>query len=109
VPGSIGIDVQDSRTAIALLESAGQGAVAAAIVGDGYRPLVPHACADAAWGSQAAEAILGKLGADGAVTPADLAPARPIVRHGAPAEHAVRVRRGAAGGPRRTAAAPDAH
>lgn len=70
MPGGIGIDVQDSRTAIALLESvAGQrgdlAAVAAASVGDGRRTLVPHARTATAWGSLAAEAALAELGGTG--------------------------------------------
>lgn len=63
--GSIGIDVQDSRTAITLLETSA-GGVSTAAVGDGYRPLVPHAWTAQAWGSPAAEAVLAAAGAPAA-------------------------------------------
>lgn len=67
--GAIGIDVQASRTAIALLEASAYS-VSSAPVGDGQRALVPHACTERAWGSRAAESVLAESAAAGA---ADLA------------------------------------
>src|ERR1700722_11329231 len=55
--GAIGIDVQESRTALALLEASAYS-VGTASVGDGVRTLVPHAYTEGAWGSRAAQAVL---------------------------------------------------
>ena len=55
--GAIGIDVQASRTAIALIEASAYS-VSCAPVGDGQRSLIPHAYTGQAWGSRAAESVL---------------------------------------------------
>jgi len=57
--GAIGIDVQASRTALALLEASAYG-VSSAPVGDGQRLLIPHAYTGQAWGSRAAESVLAE-------------------------------------------------
>ncbi len=58
--GAIGLDIQDSRTAITVLEWSA-GTVRMGAVGDGRRMLVPHAWTGSLWGSEAAEAILDGL------------------------------------------------
>jgi hypothetical protein len=58
--GAIGLDIQDSRTAIAVLEWSA-GTIRTGAVGDGRRMLVPHAWTGSLWGSEAAEAILDGL------------------------------------------------
>jgi hypothetical protein len=58
--GAIGLDIQDSRTAITVLEWSA-GTVRMGSVGDGRRMLVPHAWIGSLWGSEAAEAILDGL------------------------------------------------
>jgi hypothetical protein len=69
--GAIGMDVQASRTALALLE-ASPYSVTSAPVGDGQRSLIPHAYTAHAWGSRAAQAILAEYAGDEAGLAAQL-------------------------------------
>ncbi|MFF4038004.1 hypothetical protein [Streptomyces sp. NPDC001816] len=56
--GVLGIDLQYARTVVALREGR-PGAARLSLLGDGRRTLIPNACADDAWGSAAAEQLLG--------------------------------------------------
>jgi len=69
--GAIGIDVQASRTALALVEASAYS-VSCAPVGDGQRWLIPHAYTAVAWGSRAAESVLAESAGPGRADLADL-------------------------------------
>ena len=69
--GAIGIDVQASRTALALIEASAYS-VSCAPVGDGQRSLIPHAYTGQAWGSRAAQSVLAESALPGQVDLADL-------------------------------------
>ncbi|MEU5531734.1 hypothetical protein [Streptomyces sp. NPDC020362] len=56
--GVLGIDLQYARSVVALREGR-PGAARLSLLGDGRRTLIPNARADDAWGSAAAEQLLG--------------------------------------------------